>query len=116
MPIPDVPEAAAGDRAAAAQPPQPVPDAVQLLARGLHEAAAAHLRAEVVPPEAGHDGRVGQLLGQGHQDARQEGPPHRLHGNLLAGEKNSNVTSRPCFSSAVLNQIISKLRWESSTT
>ena len=43
MRIPDVPEAAAADRAAAAQPPQPVPDAVQLLARGLHEGAAAHL-------------------------------------------------------------------------
>ena len=43
MRIPDVPEAAAADRAASAQPPQPVPDAVQLLARGLHEGAAAHL-------------------------------------------------------------------------
>ena len=27
---------------------------------------------------------MGQLLGQGHQDARQEGPPHRIHGNFLA--------------------------------
>ena len=47
---PDVSEVAAVDRAAAAQPPQPVPDAVQLLARGLHEEAAAHLRAEVRHP------------------------------------------------------------------